>query len=79
MGGVEAQTESLLSSCGLDVAGRVASAMVSTVSSIIGTGGGGLSLQTSSMKLQWCRSSLIVRLLSCLFITSIDQITKPMR
>ena len=51
MGGVEVQTESLLSLCGLDEAGRVASAMVSTVSSIIGTGGGGLSLQTSSMKL----------------------------
>jgi len=85
MGGVGVQAESSLSSgasgptsaaaYGLDMAGRVASATVSTVSGIIGAGGGGLSLQTSSMKLQWYRSSLIF-LLSCLFITSIDQLDK---
>ena len=63
MSGVGVQAESLSSSgasgptsaaaYGLDMAGRVASATVSTVSGIIGAGGGGLSLQTSSMKLQW--------------------------
>jgi len=63
MGGVGVHAESSSSSAsgptsaaayGLDMAGRVASATVSTVSGIIGAGGGGLSLQGSSMKLQWC-------------------------
>lgn len=38
---------------GLDMAGRVASATVSGVAGIIGVGGIGLSLQASSMKVQW--------------------------
>jgi len=81
MGGVGVQAEGTsgptsAAAYGLDMAGRVASATVSTVSGIIGAGGGGLSLQTSSMKLQWCRSSLIFHLLSYLFITSIDQLDK---
>lgn len=40
-------------SYGLDMAGRVASATVSGVAGMIGVGGGGLSVQGSSMKLQW--------------------------
>lgn len=40
-------------SYGLDMAGRVASATVSGVVGMIGSGGGGLSLHGSSMKLQW--------------------------
>jgi len=38
---------------GLDMAGRVASATVSGVAGIMGVAGSGLSVQGSSMKLQW--------------------------
>lgn len=38
---------------GLDMAGRVASATVSGVAGMIGVAGSGLSVQGSSMKLQW--------------------------
>lgn len=46
------------------VAGRVASATVSGVAGIIGAGGHGLSLQGSSMKVQWyCVLLLCLRLI----------------
>jgi hypothetical protein len=55
MGGIGVQQDSGTSGAGygLDMAGRVASATVSGVVGMIGSGGGGLSLQGSSMKLQW--------------------------
>ena len=46
--------------CGLDMAGRVASATVSGVVGMIGSGGGALSLQGSTMKLQWSVSHLSI-------------------
>ncbi|KIJ91398.1 hypothetical protein K443DRAFT_115078 [Laccaria amethystina LaAM-08-1] len=54
MGGIGVQQDSGTSGAGygLDMAGRVASATVSGVVGMIGSGGGGLSLQGSSMKLQ---------------------------
>ena len=57
MGGVgvqpEASSASSAAAYGLDMAGRVASATVSGVVGMIGSGGGGLSLHGSTMKLQW--------------------------
>lgn len=58
MWGVGVQAESTSGAAaaaayGLDMAGRVASATVSGVAGIIGVGGIGLSLQASSMKVQW--------------------------
>ena len=56
MAGIGVQSEASPSSAaayGLDMAGRVASATVSGVVGMIGSGGGGLSLHGSSMKLQW--------------------------
>ena len=57
MGGVGVQSDSSpaasAAAYGLDMAGRVASATVSGVVGMIGSGGGGLSLQGSTMKLQW--------------------------
>jgi protein MON2 len=57
MGGIGVQSEPSSASSavayGLDMAGRVASATVSGVVGMIGSGGGGLSLQGSAMKLQW--------------------------
>ena len=57
MGGIGVQSEpssaSSAAAYGLDMAGRVASATVSGVVGMIGSGGGGLSLQGSAMKLQW--------------------------
>ena len=85
MSGIGVQAESLLwsgasgpisaAAYGFDMAGRVASATFSTVPGIIGAGCGGLNLQTSSMKLQWCCCFLFF-LLSRLLITSIDQLDK---
>ena len=60
MGGIGVQQDSGTSGAGnygLDI-GRVASATVSGVVGMIGSGGGGLSLQGSSMKLQWYGSDL---------------------
>lgn len=59
MGGIGLQSDSTTSpggaaAYGFDMAGRVASATVSGVAGIIGVGGAGLSLQGSSMKVQWC-------------------------
>lgn len=59
--GVQAELASLSGSSntagaaayGLDMAGRVASATVSGVAGIMGVAGSGLSVQGSSMKLQW--------------------------
>ena len=57
MAGIGVQSDSSPASSaaayGLDMAGRVASATVSGVVGMIGSGGGGLSLQGSTMKLQW--------------------------
>lgn len=49
----EASPASSAAAYGLDMAGRVASATVSGVVGMIGSGGGGLSLHGSTMKLQW--------------------------
>lgn len=50
--GVQAEATSSAAAA-VDMAGRVASATVSGVAGIIGVGGVGLSVQSSSMKLQW--------------------------
>ena len=64
MAGIGVQSEaspvSSAAAYGLDMAGRVASATVSGVVGMIGSGGGGLSLQGSAMKLQWSVSHLSV-------------------
>ena len=64
MGGIGVQSEaspaSSAAAYGLDMAGRVASATVSGVVGMIGSGGGGLSLHGSTMKLQWSVSHLSV-------------------
>jgi hypothetical protein len=51
--GVQAELASGAAAYGLDMAGRVASATVSGVAGIMGVAGSGLSVQGSSMKLQW--------------------------
>jgi hypothetical protein len=56
----EASPASSAAAYGLDMAGRVASATVSGVVGMIGSGGGGLSLQGSTMKLQWSVLHLII-------------------
>ena len=64
MGGIGVQPEvssaSSAAAYGLDMAGRVASATVSGVVGMIGSGGGGLSIQGSAMKLQWSVSHLSI-------------------
>ena len=54
----EASPASSAAAYGLDMAGRVASATVSGVVGMIGSGGGGLSLHGSTMKVQWSVSHL---------------------
>jgi hypothetical protein len=54
----DASPASSAAAYGLDMAGRVASATVSGVVGMIGSGGGGLSLHGSTMKLQWSVSHL---------------------
>ena len=74
----EASPASSAAAYGLDMAGRVASATVSGVVGMIGSGGGGLSLQGSTMKLQWSVMHLIILYLNFdIFLnTSIDQLDK---
>ena len=80
MGGIGIQPEPSASSAaayGLDMAGRVASATVSGVVGMIGSGGGGLSLHGSAMKLQWSvLDSSIFGLSFDIFDVSIDQLDK---
>ena len=64
MGGIGVQPElssaSSAAAYGLDMAGRVASATVSGVVGMIGSGAGGLSLHGSAMKLQWSATHLSI-------------------
>jgi len=67
MGGIGSQVDSSplgasgAAAYGLDMAGRMASATVSGVAGMIGVGGAGLSVQGSSMKLQWSVPRLLSR------------------
>jgi hypothetical protein len=56
----DASPASSAAAYGLDMAGRVASATVSGVVGMMGSGGGGLSLHGSTMKLQWSLSHLFL-------------------
>ena len=67
---------------GLDMAGRVASATVSGVVGMIGSGGGGLSLHGSTMKVQWSVSHFVhfsASVLTFLLDSVLTNLTKRMR
>ena len=76
----EASPASSAAAYGLDMAGRVASATVSGVVGMIGSGGGGLSLHGSAMKVQWSASHLFVFNLSFDILESaLTNLTRRMR